>query len=110
MIIALGGSCCSWCGSTRNSRDRCTVRARESLSVTAREVLTPQAVLSLMPVVIDSESLEPDDSLWSRLREDVPGSSGRKLLRDAPRLRLRPVVRLTELDTDCDSDVPRVLV
>jgi hypothetical protein len=110
MIIALGGSCCSSCGSTRNSRDRCTVRARESLSVTAREVLIPQAVLSLMPVVSDSDSLNPDDSLRSWLREAVPGSSGTKLPRDAPRPRLRPVVRLAELDSDRDSDVPSVLV
>ena len=73
MIIALGGNCCSSCGSTRNSRDRCTVRARESLSVTAREVLTPQAVLSLMPVVIDSASVSPEDSLVSPLRDRVPG-------------------------------------
>ena len=72
-------------------------------------MLTPQAVLSLMPVVIDSESLDPDDSLWSRLREDVPGSSGRKLLREAPRPRLRPEVWLAELDQDRDSDVPSVL-
>src|ERR1700729_2580380 len=100
MIIALGGSCWRSCGSTRNSRDRCAVRAWESLPVTAREVLIPQAVLSLMPVVTDSDSVNPDDSLVSRLRDEVPGSSGRKLLREAPRPRLRPDVWLVELDWD----------
>src|ERR1700742_5090908 len=110
MIIALGGSCCSSCGSIRNSRERCTVRAWESLAVTAREVLIPQAVLALMPVVSESDSLDPDDSLRSWLREAVPGSSGTKLLDDAPRPRLRPVVWLTELDSDRDCDVPSVLV
>src|SRR5260370_18681 len=59
MITALGGSCCSSCCSTRNSRDRCVVRASESLAPTARELPIPHAVLRLIPSVIDSESLVP---------------------------------------------------
>ena len=81
-IIALGGSCCSSCCSTRNSRDRCTVRACESLPVTAWEVLIPQAVLSLTPVVIESDSVSADDSLVSpprdRLRVPDRGSRHRR--------------------------------
>ena len=78
--------------------------------MTAWEVLIPQAVLSLTPAVIESDSVSPDDSLVSPPRDRLPGSSGRKLLRDDPRLRLRPEVRLTELDRDHAPDVPSVLV
>jgi hypothetical protein len=73
-------------------------------------VLTPQAVLSLMPVVIESASVSPEDWLVSPLRDRVPGSSGRKLLRDDPLARLRPAVWLTELDRAREADVPSVLV
>jgi hypothetical protein len=59
MIIALGGSCCNSCCSTRNSLDRCDVRASDSLVPIAREVFTPQAVLELIPSVTDSLSLVP---------------------------------------------------
>ena len=75
-ITALGGSCCSSCGSTRSSRDRCTVRAAEELAPAAREVLIPQAVLALMPAVIDRESDVPREWLESRLADPVTGASG----------------------------------
>src|SRR5579875_1921821 len=111
MIIALGGSCCSSCCSMRNSRDRWTVRPDESLSVVAREVLTPQAVLSLTPLVSDSDSVKPVEWLRSLLRDRVSGVKGRKLLsRLTPRPRLRPDVSLIELDWASESDEPTVLV
>src|ERR1700744_6402804 len=108
-MIALGGSCCSSCCSTRNSRDRCAVRAWESLPVTAWDVLIPRAVLWLIPVLIHSASVRPAGSLVSPLRDRVPGSSGRKLLRDDPCARLRPEGWLTQLDPDRDPPRLRVL-
>src|SRR6266702_2081300 len=72
-ITALGGSCCSSCCSTRNSRDRCAVRAAEELVLTALEVLIPQAVLELMPAVMDRESDVPRERLAPWLTDPVTG-------------------------------------
>ena len=58
-IIAVTGSRCSSDGSTTSSRERCSERASDSLSPVAREVDSPQAVLVLIPVVSESDSLVP---------------------------------------------------
>ncbi|HCU91601.1 MAG TPA: hypothetical protein DHU96_02110 [Actinobacteria bacterium] len=76
MITALGGSCWSSCGSTRNSRDRWAVRASDSFAPTAMDVLTPHDVLELMPSVIDSDSLVPLDWLTSWLPDPVRWPKG----------------------------------
>ena len=53
-----------------------TVRAAEELAPAAREVLIPQAVLALMPAVIDRESDVPRERLESRLADPLTGASG----------------------------------
>ena len=54
--MALVGSCCSSCCSTRNSRHRWAVLASDSFPPTARDVFRPHAVPSLMPAVSERES------------------------------------------------------
>src|SRR5208282_1819533 len=111
MITALGGSCCSSCGSTRNSRDRCAVRAAEELVPSAVEVLIPQAVLELMPSVIDRESDVPCDWLESAFRDPVTWPNGAKASwRAVPRPLLFPWLSLTEAVSATESAVPAVLV
>ena len=110
-ITAPGGSCCSSCGSTRNSRDRCAVRAAEELAPTAVDVLIPHAVLSLMPSVIDRESDVPCEELESLLRVPVTWPNGAKASwRAAARPLLRPTLSLTEAVSATESAVPTVLV
>ena len=111
MIIALGGSCCSSCCSTRNSRDRCEVLASEALALSALDVLTPHDVPELMPSVMDSESDVPRETLESLLTVPVKSPNGAKApcwLR--PRPRLRPEVLLTDAESATESAVPTVLV
>src|ERR1035437_8418091 len=69
MIIALTGSCWSSCCSTRNSRERCRARARDSLSPVAMDVVSPHAGLELMPVLTESLSPVLRESLVWTLRE-----------------------------------------
>src|ERR1035438_800946 len=108
--LALGGSCCSSCCSTRNSRDRWLVRVREELAPIAFEVFTPHAVLRLIPSVIDSVSLVPHERLPSRLLDPVCCANGPNPARLWPVPRLRPVVSLVEADTETESAAPMVLV
>jgi hypothetical protein len=89
-ITALGGSCCSSCGCTRSSRDRCEVLAVDELLLAARDVLIPHAVLVLRPAVIDRESDVPRDRLESLLRDALKWPNGAKA---SWRLRPRPVLR-----------------
>jgi hypothetical protein len=110
-ITELGGSCCSSCGSTRNSRERCAVRAAEELALAALEVLIPHAVLELMPAVTARESDVPRDWLASRLRDAVKWPNGAKVSwRVRPRPREDPWVSLTEAVSATESAVPTVLV
>ena len=60
-IIAVTGSRCNSDGSTTSSRERCSERASDSLSPAAREVETPHAVLVLIPVVSDVDSVVPHE-------------------------------------------------
>src|ERR1700680_1421116 len=110
MIIALGGSCCSSCCSTRNSRDRWVVRAREELAPIAFDVFTPHAVLRVIPSVIDSVSLVPHERLLSLLPELVccPNGPDPALLWALPPL--RPWVSLAEADAETESAAATVLV
>jgi hypothetical protein len=110
-ITALGGSCCSSCGSTRSSRDRCEVLAAEELLLAARDVLIPQAVLELKPAVMDRESDVPCDWLVSLLRDAVKWPNGANASgRLRPRPLLRPCVSLTDAESATESAVPTVLV
>src|SRR5260370_42658839 len=92
MIIALAGSCCSSCCSTRNSRERCMARASDSLSPVALDVVMPHAVLVLIPALTDPLSPMLRESLVWTLREKLArdGSSRlpppRPVLRDDPSL------------------------
>src|SRR5689334_21782334 len=108
MITALGGSRCSSSGSTRNSRERWTVRPSDSLSPIARDVVTPQDVLVLIPSVSEPVSLVPRDSLTSVLSEPGRGASGAPPGRARPRL--RPELRLRDRLSDADRAVPTVEV
>src|SRR5580658_2421716 len=110
MIIALAGSCWSWCCSTRNSRERCMARASDSLSPVALEVVIPHAVLVLMPVL--TESLSPvlhESPAWT-LRENVPraGSTPPASLWPCPLL--REVPSLVDHDVAVELTEPVVLV
>jgi hypothetical protein len=73
MIIALAGSCWSWCCSTRNSLDRWSAWANDSLSPVAWDVVIPHAVLVLIPALTDRLSPLPRDSLVCALREVLAG-------------------------------------
>ena len=87
------------------------MRAVEELAPIAVEVLIPQAVLELMPSVIDRESDVPCDPLVSRLRDRVTWPNGAKASwRAAPRPRLWPTLSLTETVSANESAVPTVLV
>src|ERR1019366_1875054 len=111
MITALGGSCCSSCCSTRNSRDRCAAAARDVLADSARDVLTPQDVLELMPSVSETESELAREKLWSLLAVPVESANGANApCRLRPRPVLAPAVSLTDAESDTESAVPTVLV
>src|SRR5215472_1231562 len=110
MITALGGSRCSSSGSTRNSRERWTVRPSDSLSPIARDVVTPQDVLVLIPSVSEPVSLVPRDSLSSVLSEPDRGASGAPPGRARLRPWLRPELRLCDRLRDADRAVPTVEV
>jgi hypothetical protein len=71
---------------------------------------TPHDVLSLIPAVIDSESLVPVDSLDSRLPDPVRAANGATPDLLCPRPLLRPLVWLTDTDPDQESELPTVLV
>ena len=74
-------------------------------------MLIPQAVLALMPAVIDRESDVPRERLESRLADPVTGASGaNEPWRLRPRPLLRPRVSLTEAVSATESAVPTVLV
>src|ERR1700736_6236736 len=109
MIIALAGSCWSSCCSTRNSRERCRPRASDSLSLVALDVVWPQAVLVLIPVLADSPSVVLRESLACVLREEFVDSGSTPWS-----VRLRPVPRVVPSLTDQDAasvlTVPVVLV
>ena len=110
-IIALTGSCWSSYCSTRNSRDRCRARARDWLSPVAREVVTPHAVLVLIPVLTDSVSLVPRESLAWTVRERLPRDGSSVLpvsLRPHPVLRVVP--SLADHDSASELVEPAVLV
>src|ERR1700722_20200475 len=105
MIIALAGSCCSSCCSTRNSRERCRPTASDSLPPVALDVVWPQAVLVLIPVLADSLSVVLRESLVCVLREELAA----KGITPCP-VRLRPVPRLTDQDAASELTEPVVLV
>ena len=75
------------------------------------EVLIPQAVLALMPSVIDRESDVPRELLVSRLADPVTWPNGaNESWRLRPRPLLRPRLSLTETVSATESAVPTVLV
>src|SRR5579862_6202486 len=98
MIIALGGSCCSSCCSTRNSRERCSAAASDSLSPVARDVVWPQEVLVLIPVLADSLTEVFRESLVWVLADELAGTG----MTPCP-VRPRLVPRLLPWLTDQDS-------
>jgi hypothetical protein len=73
-------------------------------------VLTPHDVLVLIPAVIESESLVPDDSLTSRLPDEVRGANAAAPVLEWPRPRLRPDVSLRDTEAAQESAVPTVEV
>src|SRR5260370_33475014 len=104
MIIALAGSCCSSCCSTRNSRERCMARASDSLSPVALDVVMPHAVLVLMPVLTDSLSPMLRESLLWTLREKLARDGSSRLppsLRPSPAPRADPSLAHHEAPTGC---------
>lgn len=107
----MGGSRCSSLASTRNSRDRCTERASDSLLPAATDVDAPQAVLAEIPAVIDSDWEVPCERPASWLPDAVPGR-GRKPLSSADLLLPVPVdtESLTEADVAREVLSPTVLV
>jgi hypothetical protein len=108
---AVCGKCCSSCCSTTNSRDRCAVPASEELAPTARDVLSPHDVLSLIPAVRDRESDSAAELLASRLADPLPSANGANVTgRVRPRPRLRPAVSVADRESATESDVPTVLV
>src|SRR5580704_11967694 len=110
MIIALAGSCWSSCCSTRNSRDRCSARARDSLSPVALDVVIPHAVLVLIPALTDSDSLVPRESLAWVLRDRVPRHGSRPPASVRPRPVLRAVPSVADHDVASELTEPVVLV
>ena len=110
MIIALAGSCWSSCCSTRNSRERCSARARVSLSPVALDVVIPHAVLVLTLVLTDSLSLVLCESPVWTLREKLArdGSSRLPSLWPCPVLRDRP--SLCDHEVAVEFAAPVVLV
>ena len=82
--MPLGGSCCSSCCSTRNSRDRCLVRAADAVAATARAVCSPQAELELRLPVHDRDSLLPSDQLLSWCPDAVRGANAPNPDQDRP--------------------------
>src|SRR5215469_12863813 len=99
MIMALAGSCWSSCCSTRNSRDRCSARARDSLSLVALEVVNPHAVPVLIPALTDSDSLVPREPLVWAFRDGLPRHGS------TPPASLRPRAVLCEVPSVADHDV-----
>src|ERR1700677_4095189 len=89
MIIALTGSRCSSCCSTRNSLDRCRTRAADSLLPAAADVVRPHAVLRLRPALTESESVSARDRLAWTLCQSL-------VLRPADQLSLPDRDMLTE--------------
>src|SRR5437764_1349417 len=109
MIMALAGSCWSSCCSTRNSRERCMVRASDSLSPAALDVVMPQAVLMLTLVLTDSLSLVLCESpVWTLCETLVRAGSSRLPLWPYPVLRDRP--SLSDHEVAVESADPVVLV
>ena len=79
MTIALAGSCCSSCCSTRNSRERCRASASDSLSPAALDVVIPHAVLVLTLALTDSLSLVLRESPVCALREKLARDGSSRL-------------------------------
>ena len=75
----------------------------DSLSPIALAVLTPHDVLVLIPSLIDSESLVPQDSLASRLPDPVRGANAATPVLLWPRPRLRPSVSLRDTEAAPES-------
>src|SRR5437879_2211842 len=111
MIIALTGSCCSSCCSTRNSRDRAAARVSDSLLPSAAEVVRPHAVVRLIPALTDSASPAVCAWLVWTLREWLVRASGSTLL-SPPRPCPVAADTLSPLDRDfvTESVPPTVLV
>src|SRR5579862_54809 len=107
MIIALTGSCWSWCCSTRNSLDRCSARASDSLSPVAVDVVIPHAVLALMPSLTDSLTPLPRDVPACALREKLAGQ-GPWPVQPEPVPRLEP--SLVDHESATELTEPVVLV
>ncbi len=80
------------------------------MSPIARDVVTPQDVLALIPSVSESVSLVPRDSLASVLSEPDLGASGAPPGRARPWPRLRPELSLRDRLSDTDCAVPTVEV
>ena len=80
------------------------------MSPIARDVVTPQDVLVLIPSVSESVSLVPRDSLASVLSDPDRGASGAPPGRARPRPRLRPEVWLRDRPRETDCAVPTVEV
>src|SRR5580693_507507 len=111
MIIAVGGSRWSSLASTRNSRERWTDLARDSLPLVAAEVDSPQAVLAEIPAVTDSVALVPLEVPDSPPRDMLELANGTKLLSlERPRLVPRDVESLADSDVPSDTLSPTVLV
>src|SRR3984957_19849417 len=109
MIMAVTGSRCSSDGSTTSSLERCRDRASDSLSPVAREVDTPHAVLVLIPVVSEVDSLVPQEVPACAERDALPERG-----RTPPPERDWPVpvdrVSLSEVDVASEAESPTVLV
>src|ERR1700685_3570556 len=107
--MAVTGSRWSSVGSTTSSRERCRDRASDSLSPVAREVDTPHAVLVLIPVVSEVDSLVPHEVPSCVERDALPETG-----RTPPAERDRPVpvdrVSLSEVDVAAEEESPTVLV
>src|SRR5579863_10401304 len=109
MIIALAGSCWSWCCSTRNSLDRCSPRASDSLSPVAVDVVIPHAVLELTPVLTDSLTPVLRDAPSWALREK-PASQGPRPVQPDPVPQLVPSLADHESATELTEPVVLVYV
>ena len=109
-IIAVAGSRCSSDGSTTSSRERCSERASDSLSPVAREVDTPHAVLTEIPVVSEADSEVPHEVPDWEDRDPPPRSGSTP----APDGLVRPVPAdldsLPEVDAAAETESPTVLV
>src|ERR1700728_2980529 len=116
--MAVTGSCCSSDGSTTSSRERCSDRASDSLSPVAREVDSPQAVLVLIPEVIETDSLVPRevpacaelDRPPPKGMTPPPGDREYPVPSEVDRLSLVDVAAETESPTVLVYDPPRVSV